>query len=186
MADARKEPTSPEFLEHFASIADPRQAGKVLYPLNEIFLLVLCAVISGADGWTSIALYGRKKISLLRRFLSYEHGTPSHDQLGILFSRLDMEAFQRCFAAWVSSLHETFEGVVAIDGKTLRRSFDAADGKAAIHMIGVDSGRGQDDTLRLPPQSFFTGFVPCGRLHCGDERGVPVWCPFGGRAGGKK
>lgn len=137
MADARKEPTSPEFLEHFASIADPRQAGKVLYPLNEIFLLVLCAVISGADGWTSIALYGRKKISLLRRFLSYEHGTPSHDQLGILFSRLDMEAFQRCFAAWVSSLHETFEGVVAIDGKTLRRSFDAADGKAAIHMISA-------------------------------------------------
>ena len=137
MADTPKEPTSPEFLNHFARMDDPRQAGKVLYPLNEIFLLVLCAVISGADGWTSIALYGHKKISLLRRFLPYEHGTPSHDQLGILFSRLDMEAFQRCFAAWVSSLHEAFGDVVAIDGKTLRRSFDVADGKAAIHMISA-------------------------------------------------
>ena len=99
MADTSKEPTSPEFLSHFAGMDDPRQAGKVLYPLNEIFLLVLCAVVSGADGWTSIALYGRKKISLLRRFLPYKHDTPSHDQLGILFSRLDMDAFQRCFAA---------------------------------------------------------------------------------------
>ena len=54
MADTRKEPSSPEFLEHFASIEDPRQAGKILYPLSEIFLLVLCVVISGADGWTSI------------------------------------------------------------------------------------------------------------------------------------
>ena len=80
-------------------------------------------MIAGADDWTSIALYGRKKIPLLRRFLPYEHGTPSNDQLGILFSRLDMEAFQRCFAAWISSLHEAFGGVVAIDGKT------------AIHMI---------------------------------------------------
>ena len=137
MADTRKEPSSPEFLEQFASIEDPRQAGKILYPLSEIFLLVLCAVISGADGWTSIALYGRKKISLLRRFLPYEHGTPSHDQLGILFSRLDMDAFQRCFATWVSSRRAVFGGVVAIDGKRLKRSFDAADGKTAIHMISA-------------------------------------------------
>lgn len=137
MVDTPEEPPSPEFLKHFANMDDPRQAGKILYPLDEIFLLVLCAVISGADGWTSIALYGRKKISLLRRFLPYEHGTPSHDQLGILFSRLDMDAFQRCFAAWVSSLHDAFGDVVAIDGKTLRRSFNAADGKAAIHMISA-------------------------------------------------
>ena len=58
MADTPKEPISPEFLNHFGRMDDPRQAGKILYPLNEIFLLVLCAVISGADGWTSIALYG--------------------------------------------------------------------------------------------------------------------------------
>ena len=116
-------------------------------PLNEIFLLVLCAVISGSGGWTSIALHGEKKLEFLRRrrFLPFKGGTPchdqlghdqlghdqlGHDQLGMLFSRLDMEGFQRRFIAWLSSLHETLEGVVAIDGKTLRRSFDTNSSKA--------------------------------------------------------
>ena len=118
--------TAPAFLTHFQAVEDPRQVGKVLYPLEEILLLVLvlCGVISGADGWMSIALYGQKKLELLRRFLPFENGTPSHDQLGILFSRLDMEVFQSCFISWVASLNETLEGVVAVDGKTLRRSFD--------------------------------------------------------------
>ena len=137
MSESGFEGVPPEFLTHFADIEDPRQPGKVRYPLDEIFLLVLCAVIAGADGWTSIACYGRKKIVLLRRFLPFENGTPSHDQLGILFSRLDMEEFQRCFAAWVSSLNEVLEGVVAVDGKTLRRSFDAGNGKSAIHMVSA-------------------------------------------------
>ena len=95
---------------------DPRQTAKIVYPLNEIFLLVVCAVISGAQDWVSIALYGRKKLDLLRRFLPFEDATPSHDQLGILFSRLDMDQFQRCFVNWVADLHGPLEGVVAIDG----------------------------------------------------------------------
>ena len=94
-------------------------------------------MISGADGWTSIALYGQKKLELLRRLLPYENGTPSHDQLGILFSRLDMEVFQSCFISWVASLNETLEGVVAADGKTLRRSFDSSSSQAAIHMVSA-------------------------------------------------
>ena len=109
--------TAPAFLTHFQSVEDPRQQGKVLYPLEEIFLLVLCGVISGADGWTSIAIYGQKKLEFLRRFLPFENGTPSHDQLGILFSRLDMEQFQSCFISWVASLNETLEGVVAVAGR---------------------------------------------------------------------
>ena len=129
MSHAPKEPTTPEFLHHFASMDDPRQEANITYPLDEIFLLVLCAVISGADGWTSIALYGEKKLELLRRFLPFKDETPSHDQLGILFARLDMEAFQRCFAEWIASLHDVLNGVVAIDGKTLRRSFDTTSGK---------------------------------------------------------
>ena len=135
MPPTSKEPCTPEFLKHFARIDDPRQEAKVTYPLEELFLLVLCAVISGADGWTSIALYGEKKLDLLRRFLPFKDGTPSHDQLGIFFSRLDSEAFQWCFAQWIASLHDVLDGVVAIDGKTLRRSFDTTSGKAAIHMI---------------------------------------------------
>lgn len=137
MSQTHQERNIPEFLKHFSSIDDPRQEAKIIYPLDEIFLLVLCAVISGADGWTSIALYGEKKLELLRRFLPFKDGTPSHDQLGILFSRLDMEAFQRCFAGWIASLHDVLEGVVAVDGKTLRGSFDTTTGKAAIHMISA-------------------------------------------------
>ena len=129
--------TAPAFLTHFQAVEDPRQEGEVLYPLEEILLLVLCGVISGADGWTSIALYGQKKLELLRRLLPYENGTPSHDQLGILFSRPDMEVFQSCFISWVASLNETLEGVVAADGKTLRRSFDTSSSRAAIHMVSA-------------------------------------------------
>ena len=130
-------PTALDFLTHFQAVEDPRQKGKILYPLKEILLLVLCGVISGGDGWVPIALYGQKKIELLRRFLPLENGTPSHDQLGILFSRLDIELFQSCFISWVASLNETLEGVVAVDGKTLRRSFDTSNGLAAIHMVSA-------------------------------------------------
>ena len=137
MSCTPNDPTAPAFLTHFQAVKDPRQVGKILYPLEEIFLLVLCGVISGADGWTSIALYGQKKLELLRRFLPFENGTPSHDQLGILFSRLDMEEFQSCFISWVASLNETLEGVVAVDGKTLRRSFDTNSNQAAIHMVSA-------------------------------------------------
>ena len=137
MSCTPNDPTAPAFLTHFQAVEDPRQVGKILYPLDEILLLVLCGMISGADGWMSIALYGQKKLELLRRFLPFENGTPSHDQLGILFSRLDMEVFQSCFISWVASLNETLEGVVAVDGKTLRRSFDTNSNQAAIHMVSA-------------------------------------------------
>ena len=82
MSHTRKDRTTPDFLTHFEAVEDPRQAAKVAYPLDEVLLLVLCAVISGADGWTSIALYGEKKLQFLRRFLPFKHGTPSHDPVG--------------------------------------------------------------------------------------------------------
>ena len=117
--------TSPAFLSHFEAMDGPRQEAKIVYPLEAIFLLVLCAVISGAQGWASIALYGQKKLDLLRRFLPFENGTHimirSHDQLGILFSRFDMTQFQQCFINRVASLHDTLKGVIPVDGKTLRR-----------------------------------------------------------------
>ena len=103
MSHTRQNHPNPDFLAHFEAMEDPRQKAKILYPLDEVLLLVLCAVISGAQNWTSIALYGEKKLTLLRRFLPFVQGTPSHDQLGLLFSSLDMEAFQRCFMAWVAS-----------------------------------------------------------------------------------
>jgi len=125
------------FINAFSSLADPRQIRKTLYPLQEILLLVLCAVLSGADDRVAIALYGRQKLDFLRRFLPYEHGTPSHDQLGKLFAALDKEQFQTCFINWVTALRQRVKGVVAIDGKTLRRSFDKAGKKGAIHMVSA-------------------------------------------------
>ncbi len=125
------------FLDHFSKLDDSRQINKSLYPLQEILLLVLCAVLSGADDWVAIALYGEKKLGFLRRFLPYENGTPSHDQLGYLFGRIDEKRFQQCFVNWVTCVRHAIKGVVAIDGKTLRRSFDAAGKKGAIHMVSA-------------------------------------------------
>jgi predicted transposase YbfD/YdcC len=125
------------FLDHFSKLEDPRQINKSLYPLPEVLLLVLCAVLSGADDWVAIALYGEKKLDFLRRFLPYENGTPSHDQLGYLFARIDEKRFQQCFINWVTCLRQALQGVVAIDGKTLRRSFEAAGRKGAIHMVSA-------------------------------------------------
>ncbi len=125
------------FLEHFRELEDPRQLKKATYPLEEILLLVLCAVLSGADDWVAIALFGEQKLNFLRRFLPFENGTPSHDQLGYVFAAIDEKQFQQCFIDWVSSLQQAIKGVVAIDGKTLRRSFDKAGKKGAIHMVSA-------------------------------------------------
>ena len=116
--------TTVSFLEQFRNVPDPRQGRKVRFPLDEIFLLVLCAVISGADGWVEVAEWGQKKLDFLRQFLPYEYSTPSHDQLGRIFAVLDAKAFQQCFIEWVQGLQKALKGVVAIDGKTLRRAFD--------------------------------------------------------------
>ena len=132
-----------EFLKSFADLEDPRQQAKVLYPLEEILLLCLCAVISGADCWVEVALYGQQRLTFLRRFLPFRHGVPSHDQLGIVFARLDAKAFQRCFIAWAERFTEAVRGVVAIDGKTLRRSFDHAAGQGPIQMISAWSTQGR-------------------------------------------
>lgn len=126
-----------DFLACFARLADPRQSKKVLYPLDEVLLLTLCAVLCGADGWVSVALFGKQKLGFLRRFLPFANGTPSHDQLGLIFGALDADGFQSCFAAWTQGLARAVEGVVAIDGKTARRSFDRAQARGAVHMVSA-------------------------------------------------
>src|SRR6516162_2254875 len=100
---------------------DHRQQGNVDYPLAEILLLCLLAVLAGAEAFTDIARFGEKKIELLRRFRPFRNGTPSHDHLGDIFATLDAKAFQRCFVAWVAAMTKTAEEVIAIDGKTSRR-----------------------------------------------------------------
>jgi predicted transposase YbfD/YdcC len=124
------------FLNHFEDMPDPRQRGKVMYPLEEVLLLALLAVLAGAESFVDIARFGRMKLDLLRRFRPFLDGTPSHDHLGDIFAALDAEQFQRSFVAWTASLIGVPEGVVAIDGKTARRSGGKA-GKGAIHMVSA-------------------------------------------------
>ena len=126
------------FLSYFDDLPDARQAGKVRYLLDEVLLLCLLAVLAGAETITDIARFGDKKLDLLRRFRPFAAGTPAHDHLGDILATLDAEPFQRCFVAWTASLIGVPEGVVAIDGKTSRRSKGA---KGAIHMVSAFAAR---------------------------------------------
>lgn len=125
------------FLDHFSGLEDPRQQAKVIYPLNEVLLLCLLAVLAGAETFTDVALFGEKKLHLLRRFMPYLNGTPPHDRLGEIFAALDAEAFQRCFASWVSAITEIPAEVIAIDGKTSRRSYKKKGANDALHTVSA-------------------------------------------------
>ena len=129
------------FLRWFRDLPDPRQRGKVTYPLDEVLLLCLLAVLAGAETFVDIARFGGKKLGFLRRFRPFHDGTPSHDHLGDIFAALDAEQFQRCFVGWVASLTGTPAEVIAIDGKTLRRSYQKSGGKAPIHMVSAFAAR---------------------------------------------
>ena len=129
------------FLSHFSDLPDHRQPGKVIYPLDEVLLLCLLAVLAGAETFVDIARFGEKKLELLRRFRPFRDGTPAHDHLGDIFATLDAEHFQRCFVAWVAALTGAPAGVIAIDGKTSRRSYQKTGAKAAIHMVSAFAAR---------------------------------------------
>jgi predicted transposase YbfD/YdcC len=129
------------FLSHFKDLHDPRQQGKVTYPLDEILLLCLLGVLAGAEAFTEIALFGVKKLAFLRRFRPFKDGTPDHGHLSDILAVLDAEQFQRCFVAWVAALTGVPAGVIAIDGKTIRRSGRKGGGKAAIHMVSAFAAR---------------------------------------------
>jgi predicted transposase YbfD/YdcC len=129
------------FLDYFKDLPDPRQRGKVIYPLDEVLLLCLLAVLGGAETFVDIARFGEKKIAVLRRFRPFRDGTPSHDHLGDIFATLDAAQFQRCFVAWVAALTGAPADVIAIDGKTLRRSYQKKGAKAPIHMVSAFAAR---------------------------------------------
>jgi predicted transposase YbfD/YdcC len=129
------------FLSHFKDLKHPRQQGKITYPLEEILLLCLLAVLAGAETIVDISLFGCKKRELLRRFRRFEDGTPAHDHLGDILAALDAEQFQRCFVTWVVAMTGVPEGVVAIDGKTVRRSGRKKRGQAPIHMVSAFAAR---------------------------------------------
>jgi len=125
-------------LRFFAELEDPRMDRTKLHLLSDILAITICAVICRADQWTEIELFGKAKLKWLKTFLKLPNGIPSHDTFGRVFSRLDPEQLERCFSKWIAALSESSGGkLIAVDGKTLRCSFDTASNKAAIHMISA-------------------------------------------------
>jgi predicted transposase YbfD/YdcC len=123
--------------EHFAELSDPRRR-EVVYPLVNIVVMAVCAVIGGADDFVSIAHWARTKRKWLATFLDLSAGIPSHDRFNAVLGAIKPAEFEKCLLSWITSLHELTDGqVIAIDGKTLRRSFDVASSKSAIHMVSA-------------------------------------------------
>jgi hypothetical protein len=110
------------FLDHFSALKDPRQLWKVVYPLEEILLVVLCGTLSGADDFAEIQRWGVRKLEFLRRMRPFERGIPSHDTLNDVMNALPAGLFSECFTAWVAGLAEAEPDIVAIDGKASRRA----------------------------------------------------------------
>ena len=123
--------------KHFASLTDPRR-GEATCPLINIVTIAPCATIAGADDFVAIADWARQKRDWLGQFLDLSDGIPSHDRFNAIFRALEPAPFERCLVSWITSLHEVTAGqLVAIDGKTLRQSFDKAGAKSALHMVSA-------------------------------------------------
>lgn len=128
------------FISTFGRMKDPRRIskGNLKHPLSEIIFLVISAVVSGANEWDTIEVFGQQQIDWLRKFFPYKKGTPSHDTLSRFFSALDSQYFSEHFLEWTNSVCKIAHGeVVAIDGKRMRGSYDTASEKAAIHMVSA-------------------------------------------------
>jgi predicted transposase YbfD/YdcC len=129
---------SLSLVKHFAALEDPRVERTKLHPLVSILVIALCAVICGAESWDDIALFGKAKEAWFKSFLDLPHGIPSHDTFNRVFAALDPQQFAACFVAWMKAVAEILPAqVIAIDGKTVRRSHDRANGKAAIHLVSA-------------------------------------------------
>ena len=128
-------------VRHLGAVEDPRCEGKVGHRLLDILVIAVCAVIACAESWCDIALYGRSKLAWLSTFLELPNGVPSHDTFRRVFMLIDPGAFEAGFAAWAGALAVGFEReVVAIDGKTIRRSFDHGREQSPLHVVSAWAG----------------------------------------------
>ena len=127
-----------DFMTYFSAIPEPRIKRCRRHELIDILFLSISAVLCGAEGWEEIEDFGHARLTWLKRFFPFENGIPKHDTIARVLSRLDPDALQNSFMSWINDACELTEGeVVAIDGKTLRRSFKDGDRKSAIHMVSA-------------------------------------------------
>jgi len=132
-----EDPASARLFDFFAHVSDPRRAN-ARHRLFDIFVIALCAVISGAEGWEDMEEYGQAQAEWFKEFLELPHGIPSHDTFRRVLARLKPDELPQCFVSWTEALRESLDGdIIALDGKTLRRSFDHAASQGAIHMVSA-------------------------------------------------
>ena len=127
----------PMFVTCFSQIEDPRIDRRKRHQLLDIFGLTIAAVLAGANGWTDVEAFGKAKLDWLRTHFELKYGIPSHDTLGRVFGALDPAMFQQAFIEWTQALADQVEGVVSLDGKTVRRSHDDSASQGAIHMLSA-------------------------------------------------
>lgn len=125
------------FRDCFSAVEDPRTGNARRHDLQEILLIALCAVLCGGESCVDMADFAEEKEEFLRDFLTLDNGLPSHDTFSRVFRALEPEQFRSCFQTFMTRFAETCQGVIAIDGKVLRRSFDTASAKSALHMVSA-------------------------------------------------
>jgi hypothetical protein len=124
-------------LDHLSKVKDTRQAWKVAYPLREILFLVVCGTIASCDDYEDIVDWGKAHLSFLRGFAEFHHGIPCADWLRTVMNRINPELFAACFSSWVAECWPDRPDLVAIDGKTSRRSHDRKNGQKALHLVSA-------------------------------------------------
>jgi len=124
-------------LDHLAIIDDPREPWRVAHPLREVLLLVVCGSMADCNHYDAIAAWGEANLGFLRRYLPYEHGAPGGRWLTLLMNRIDPSLFSAAFTAWVRETWPDRPDLIAIDGKTSRRSHDRGDDKAPLHLVSA-------------------------------------------------
>ena len=124
-------------LHHFSKLDDGREPWRVLYPLAEVLLLVVCATIAACDDFDVIVAWGQHHLDFLRRFAPFHHGIPCERWLRILVNRIDPVLFKRCFESWVAAMWPDRPEFIAIDGKTARRTHDRRKGTKALHTLSA-------------------------------------------------
>src|SRR5918911_1258255 len=132
------DPVNVSIVEHFQSLEDPRIERSRKHRLIDILVIALCTLLSGGEGFQDMELFGKSKLAWLQTFLALPHGITSHDTFGRLFARLNPRRFQECFLAWTQAVAQLTQGArIALDGKTVRASFDRATASSPLHLLSA-------------------------------------------------